>query len=104
VSTRARSSDLLQQPPGGCKDIVRADPPQAPEIAGLAHALIARPARQRAAFHNGGGTRAGRHGVHSAGSVGPNNATIGTSVAAAMCIGPLSPPTNSAARSIRART
>jgi hypothetical protein len=41
------------------------------------------------------GKCSGRHGAHVAGIVGPKIATIGTSVVAATCMGPLSPPTKS---------
>ena len=46
----------------------------------------------------------GRHGADRAASVGPNRPTMGTSDVEATCSGPLSPPMNKAARSIKARS
>ena len=48
------------------------------------------------------GIEAGRHGAERAASVGPYSPTTGVSVAAAMCSGPVSPPTKSRLRPISA--
>ena len=81
------------------------DPAQAPEIARRAYALVARAAGQaRRRRPTPSESSRLRHGADRSASVGPYSPTTGTSDVAATCSGPLSPPTNNAARSISARS
>ena len=86
------------------KDVFGPQRSQTSEIARLTDPLIARPARQAGYFHRFGRQPRVAPRRRPRGFCRSINPTIGVAVVAAMCSGPVSPPTNNRLRSISARS